>query len=199
VDLDGVLAAYDGWKGIEHIGSPLPGAADFTRRLREVARVVIYTTRCKEYLENKGDFDGRPAHELAAIVRGWLDRHGFAYDEIYVGQGKPFAVAYVDDRAVPCRPQDAKFPALEFQLAEARVQILLDQMKKYPPGSISQALKDHEEKSGRQGAGRQGPPGHPDRPRRLHRPGGFGSDHRTAGAVGRGQGVLGVLAAPAAL
>jgi len=45
VDLDGVLAQYDGWKGVEHIGDPIPGAVQFTKKLQEVARVVIFTTR----------------------------------------------------------------------------------------------------------------------------------------------------------
>lgn len=114
VDLDGTLADYrDGWRGEGHIGDPVPGAVEFTRALAKDYRVVVYTTRCKT------DFDGRPPGETpqtaAARVEAWLARHGFAYDEVYVGQGKPFAVAYVDDRSVECRPQ--KFGAGEFQAA----------------------------------------------------------------------------------
>jgi hypothetical protein len=47
VDLDGVLAAYSGWKGIEHIGDPLPGAVEFTHAVAEFARVLVYTSRCR--------------------------------------------------------------------------------------------------------------------------------------------------------
>lgn len=104
VDLDGVLARYDGWQGLEHIGEPIRGAVEFTRQLSDHARVMIYTTRCK------ADMEDRPAflspEDLAGYVRAWLDRHGFTYDEIYVGQGKPIAAAYVDDRAVPCVAQE---------------------------------------------------------------------------------------------
>ena len=112
VDLDGVLAKYDGWRGVENIGAPIPGAVEFTRQLSEFARVVIYTTRCKEYPGSTSapagaaGSDRRPVVELVAIVTTWLDRHGFHYDEIYSGQGKPFGVAVIDDRAVSCLPQE---------------------------------------------------------------------------------------------
>jgi hypothetical protein len=104
VDLDGVLADYsEGWQGTDHIGDPIPGAVEFTRKLAATCKIVVFTTRCK------ADLFGRDASEtveaLTSKVKAWLDRHGFAYDEIYAGQGKPIAVAYVDDRAVVCRPQ----------------------------------------------------------------------------------------------
>ena len=113
VDLDGVLASYrDGWKGVEQIGDPIPGAVEFTRQLSEFARVVIFTTRVKR------DMDDRPPQyqepgALLALVQGWLDRHGFTYDEIYEGQGKPIASAYIDDRAVVCRPESPFVGMLE--------------------------------------------------------------------------------------
>lgn len=104
VDLDGVLASYDGWKGLDTIGHPIPGAQDFVRRLLGFADVVVFTTRCN------ADFS-RPAGEtretLAARVRRWLEIHRFpAEATVYTGAGKPAANAYVDDRAVVCRPQD---------------------------------------------------------------------------------------------
>lgn len=104
VDLDGVLAQYDGWKGVEHIGDPIPGAVLFTKRLQEIARVVIFTTRTNA--DPKISERNESVERLTQRVRLWLDAHGFAYDEIYVGQGKPLASAYVDDRAVVCRPKE---------------------------------------------------------------------------------------------
>lgn len=110
VDLDGVLASCDGWKGIEHIGDPIEGAVEFTQCLSQTARVVVFTTRCKAYPEGVPGPAGMPEPDrsdpeaLALIVKRWLDRHGFSYDEVYIGQGKPFAAAYIDDRAVECRP-----------------------------------------------------------------------------------------------
>jgi hypothetical protein len=103
VDLDAVLARYKGWEGSDHIGDPNPGAVDFMRTLGTFAHVVVYTTRVK------ADLSDRPAGttpaDLVPRVKAWLDGHGIHYDEIYVGQGKPIAVAYVDDRAVQCEPQ----------------------------------------------------------------------------------------------
>jgi hypothetical protein len=100
VDLDGVLAKYDGWKGVDHIGDPIPGAVEFTKALSELCDVVIFTTRCNPEV-NKPE----AVHLLVNRVRAWLDAHGFAYADIYAGTGKPIAVAYVDDRAVVCRPE----------------------------------------------------------------------------------------------
>jgi hypothetical protein len=104
VDLDATLATYEGWRGIQHIGDPRPGAANFLRRLREVSRVVVFTTRCKEYPPGTGterghEPDRSTVEVLAGHVTGWLDRHELPYDEVYTGQGKPVFAAIVDDRA----------------------------------------------------------------------------------------------------
>lgn len=104
VDLDGVLARYDGWQGVDHFGEPLPGSRAFLRKLRETFEVVIFTTRCNAELNREG------ANLLRNRVRDWLDAHGFEYDHIHAEQGKPPAVAFIDDRAVGCRPQDYENP-----------------------------------------------------------------------------------------
>jgi len=124
VDLDGVLAQYDGWKGVEHIGDPIPGAVQFTKKLQEVARVVIFTTRTNAdpAIQERNE----SVEMLTQRVRLWLDAHGFAYDEIYVGQGKPLAAAYVDDRAVECQPQRN---ACEYLYAFLRVKDLVEESK----------------------------------------------------------------------
>ena len=124
VDLDGVLAQYDGWKGVERIGDPIPGAVQFTKRLQEIARVVIFTTRTNADPKISGRNES--VEMLTQRVRRWLDAHGFAYDEIYVGQGKPLAAAYVDDRAAECRPQRE---AREYGYAFLRVKDLVEGCK----------------------------------------------------------------------
>lgn len=102
VDLDGTLADYTGgWRGLNQIGDPLPGAVEFTKQLAEFADIVIFTCRCGEETAGK-----RAPHLAANIVRDWLDKHGFVYHDIFVGQGKPIASAYVDDRAVYCDPSN---------------------------------------------------------------------------------------------
>jgi hypothetical protein len=103
VDIDGVLADYSmGWKDDTFIGEPIPGAVEFTHELAKFADVLIFTTRCCE--EVRGKY--RSVSLARKFIQEWLDKHGFKYHEIWVGQGKPIAAAYIDDRAVPCRPQD---------------------------------------------------------------------------------------------
>ncbi len=112
VDVDGVLAQYSGWDGLENIGDPIEGAREFLTTLQEKYRVVIFTTRCNVERninnipqEEKQGGTSDPENYLFRVVRGWLDRHSLPYDDIYVGQGKPIASAIIDDRAVACRPQ----------------------------------------------------------------------------------------------
>ncbi len=115
VDLDGVLARYDGWRGVEHFGEPLPGAIEFTRDLMEWADVIIFTSRLR------ADGGKKPLHEREKLVRQWLDEHGFRYAEVYAGQGKPTASAYIDDRAVSCNPQTEGPAAFEVAARAARM------------------------------------------------------------------------------
>ena len=110
VDVDGVLAQYDGWKGVDHIGDPIPGAVAFTHTLSEHFDVLIFTTRCCEEVNQP-----EKAHLLRNRLVKWLDQHDFAYADVWVGQGKPIAVAYIDDRAVVCRPQ--KCGKMDFVIA----------------------------------------------------------------------------------
>lgn len=49
VDLDGTLAEYHGWKGVEHIGKPIKPMCDRVRAWLEVGRDVrIFTARVSE-------------------------------------------------------------------------------------------------------------------------------------------------------
>ena len=57
-------------------------------------------------------------------MAAWIDENGFAYDEIYAGRGKPTANAYIDDRAISCRPQEHGPPA--FLAAENLARVLCD-------------------------------------------------------------------------
>lgn len=46
VDLDGTLARYDGWKGVEHIGKPIPKMVRRVKRwLKDGKQVKILTAR----------------------------------------------------------------------------------------------------------------------------------------------------------
>tara|TARA_R110002096_G_scaffold403766_3_gene601315 strand:- start:9688 stop:10866 length:1179 start_codon:yes stop_codon:yes gene_type:complete len=114
VDLDGVLATYDGWKGARHFGKPIEGSVEFTEELAEWADVVVFSSRCHR-ADNQYSIE-----ERVSFVRNWLDEHGFAYHEIYSGQGKPFATAYIDDRGVSCQPQHRGPVAFQDAIAAAK-------------------------------------------------------------------------------
>ncbi len=99
VDLDGVLAHYDGWKGVDHIGDPIKGALEFLVELRKEYIVSIFTTRC-----NPNANKGYTVEELADKVKAWLDENEMPYDDVYTEQGKPLCEAFIDDRAISCKP-----------------------------------------------------------------------------------------------
>lgn len=89
-DLDGTLARYDGWRGLEHIGEPLEGAVDAVNKLIERGYdVAIYTTRTNRKV-NAGS-----AEQLVAPIRAWLDEHGFSSQVRIASEGKPLAFLYV--------------------------------------------------------------------------------------------------------
>ena len=104
VDLDGVLAQYNGWKGIDKIGPPMPGALDFARELAEIADIVIFTGRCSLDTGGEAPRTRLSQSQLRIKVIEWLDKYGFPYTDVYVGQGKPHVSAFIDDRSVHCSP-----------------------------------------------------------------------------------------------
>jgi len=105
VDLDGVLAKYDHWRGAENIGAPVPGALEFAHELAKVAEIVIFTTRCsEERTRSDNGYSLSPAQMRIHII-DWLEKHKFPYADVFIGQGKPLAAAFIDDRAVQCSPQ----------------------------------------------------------------------------------------------
>lgn len=57
VDLDGTLAEYHGWKGMDHIGAPIPAMVDRIKRwLAEGKDVRIFTARiCPQQSEADTD------------------------------------------------------------------------------------------------------------------------------------------------
>ena len=109
VDLDGVLAAYDFWRGKEHIGEPISGAHLFLTQLKLMGfNVTVHTSRQERHAMD--------------YVRAWLKENEMPYDELWEAQGKPLAVAYVDDRGVECRPQENSM--YDFARALDRVRFL---------------------------------------------------------------------------
>lgn len=95
VDLDGTLAFYDGWRGIAHIGAPIPKMLHRVRVWVAAGKTVkIFTARVSV-----------PERDIPAVVRHiheWCERHGLPRLEVTCVKGFD-AVEIWDDHAVPVR------------------------------------------------------------------------------------------------
>ena len=97
VDLDGTLAVYDKWRGVFHIGAPIPQTVDLVKSLLEEGiEVRIFTARVQE---------GSDAIE--AIIRWCAEHIGVI---LPVTDRKDFSMVYmVDDRAVAVERNTGRF------------------------------------------------------------------------------------------
>ena len=114
VDVDGVLALPVEHPRIESIGEPIPGAKAFLDHIHKTHDIVIHSCR------TTAGFSGRMAPNLLAKwLRDWLDKNEFIYDHIWIGEGKPIADGYVDDRGIRCKPirEDGRIEAGAFRIA----------------------------------------------------------------------------------
>ncbi|MBY3162105.1 hypothetical protein HFO65_15835 [Rhizobium laguerreae] len=96
IDLDGTLALYDGWKGIEHVGDPVELMAARVKAWHSAGRPMkIFTARVCV-----------PEPERSAVIghiHAWLERHGLPVLE--VTNIKDFGMIELwDDRAVQVQP-----------------------------------------------------------------------------------------------
>ena len=87
VDLDGTLAQYDKWRGVEHIGEPIKPMLEKVKKLLFVGkRVKIFTARVCEV--------GSKEH-----IEKWLEKHGLKDLEITNVKDYGMTELY-DDRAI---------------------------------------------------------------------------------------------------
>jgi len=95
VDLDGTLAHYDHWRGIEHIGAPIEAMhRRVLKWLAEGVTVVIFTARITPF-----PGQARDTEQAKQYVRDWLKRYGLPELEITNIKRQDFVVFY-DDRCV---------------------------------------------------------------------------------------------------
>ena len=91
VDLDGTLAHYDGWKGIEHIGPVIPEVANAMERAQaEGAEVHLFTARVS---------DPEDAAEAHQVISKWAEENHFNFASITAVKHK-FFTEFWDDRAI---------------------------------------------------------------------------------------------------
>jgi hypothetical protein len=118
VDLDGTLAKYDGWKGADHIGEPVPAVVERVKqKLAEGVPVKIFTARV--YGVHGTDQARRiEAGQAWIAIEQWCQKHiGRALE---VTCTKDFAMIELwDDRAKQVQLNTGIF--LEDELEEARM------------------------------------------------------------------------------
>lgn len=122
LDLDGVLAEYHGWDDSDHIGAPIPGALEFAKSVAKLADIIIFTGRCSDEPGDRDVVSGLSPGQMRIKVVAWLEKHGFPFADVYIGQGKPRASAFIDDRAISCSPQ---FDPKAFKEAHTALNALL--------------------------------------------------------------------------
>lgn len=129
VDVDGVVAQYDKWRGLDLIGAPIKGAREFLLALGKRWNVWVHSTR----LSPRYHPEVAPLR-LREILREYMDLNDLFYDDVWGSRGKPMAIAYIDDRGVMCRPQDHDNPEVAYATAFRQVELLADK-KSATPGS----------------------------------------------------------------
>lgn len=116
VDLDGTLAMYDGFKGPEHIGAPIPAMVERVKRwLAEGREVRIFTARVGacNMVNDQGVRDCNTfAEEARKHVQAWCLKHiGIV---LQVTATKDFGMVELwDDRCVQVQPNTG-MPVSEF-------------------------------------------------------------------------------------
>jgi hypothetical protein len=104
VDLDGTLAYYDGWKGIEHVGEPIPAMVDRVKKwIAEGLEVRIFTARVFDHLD-----DPDMQRQIREPIERWVIEH--------IGKQLPITcikdfgmVCLYDDRCVQVEPNTGRF------------------------------------------------------------------------------------------
>lgn len=108
VDLDGVI--FESVPGEHyhpfHFGKPLPGAALFCKMIMKLGRLIIHSARC--YEKSHPDI---LLSDMQKAIEEELNKHSIPFDEVYIGKGKPLALAYIDDKAieVPRNPSTSDY------------------------------------------------------------------------------------------
>lgn len=101
VDLDGTLAHYDSWNGIEHIGEPIVPMLEYVKSLvAKNIEVRIFTARVT--------CDWKEEDILVIrIIQDWLEKHGLP--RLAVTNAKDFQMRFlIDDRAVAVETNTGK-------------------------------------------------------------------------------------------
>ena len=103
VDLDGTLAKYDKFRGIHHIGEPIPEMKDRVMRWIEQGHLVkIFTARVSDPEAINPIIDWLIKHEIGYTDKGYLQ-------PLEITNVKDFGMSELwDDRAVGVEPNTGR-------------------------------------------------------------------------------------------
>ncbi|HUW45779.1 MAG TPA: hypothetical protein VMW50_08285 [Dehalococcoidia bacterium] len=91
VDFDGTICGF----AFPDTGPPEPHVQEGLQKLKNAGfEIVIHSIR----INKNWGFASQCKH--LSIIETYMSVHNLPYDEILVNPGKPFAMAYIDDRAV---------------------------------------------------------------------------------------------------
>tara|TARA_R110000803_G_scaffold83827_2_gene149872 strand:+ start:358 stop:675 length:318 start_codon:yes stop_codon:yes gene_type:complete len=100
LDLDGTLAHYDKWRGVEHVGEPIPA---MVKKLNDwVAQghnVTLFTARVS---------DAEEAPDAGHYIGKWILKHELPITEITCIKKKKFDL-FVDDKAISVIKNEGTF------------------------------------------------------------------------------------------
>jgi hypothetical protein len=104
VDLDGTLARYDGWRGVDHIGEPIPEMLLRVKAwLKDGVDVRIFTAR----VAGQGLSIGGQKVDVIGPIKAWCKIHIGV--ELVVTNVKDFGMVELwDDRAVQIIPNTGR-------------------------------------------------------------------------------------------
>lgn len=108
IDFDNVVHSYTSpWSHAADIKDPpLPGAIEWLERLAaEGARIILHTCRYTQWNPEAAGFIAGDPQQVEGAVWDWLKRHGLSDAacervSMWTWVGKPYADAYVDDKAI---------------------------------------------------------------------------------------------------
>lgn len=97
IDIDGTICTLRQQNESYARVKPLPGAVERIRSLRAEGHYIILAT--SRHMATCQANVGQVMARQGKTLLDWLERHGFEYDELWLG--KPHADMYIDDKA--CR------------------------------------------------------------------------------------------------
>ena len=137
-DLDGTLAKYDGWKGIDHIGEPVKPMVELIRRMHDEGKVVkIVTARIaphkledgtvgESYITIPGGENGATRNYAHQFINDWCHFNlGFVPEIVY--QKDHLMLELYDDRVKQVVPNEGWL--IEDIARSKRQRVVLDRVE----------------------------------------------------------------------